>query len=135
VEQDGKTFDVCERADVACESLAKEQLKDPSDKWNGCARDAIITKSHFILAGLIAFSTHVLIVASYVDSERVDMTVTFEQTDHTFRKYVRRDVPIVIRENIPRASADFVFPDNTLGVPTVEATEKGGKKEASHSYK
>jgi hypothetical protein len=135
-EKDGNTYDICTRANVACEALAKEQVKDPSNKWNGCLWPVTIIKSHFTLGGNMVFSIYVSIVASYIDSERVDMTVTFERTDHTFFKYERKDVPIIIRDDIPNANADFWFTaDGTVGVPTVEVTEKGGAREASHSYK
>jgi hypothetical protein len=133
--QDGKTFEVCTRADANCESLAKEQVRAPSDKWNGCLRPAIIIKSSFTAAGVSFPSTSVTIVPSYVDSERVDITITAEQPNHTYIEHTLKDVPVIIRDNIPQASIDFGTPQYPVGVPTVEATEKGGKKEASHSYK
>jgi hypothetical protein len=134
-EKDGSTFEVCHRVDGACESLAKEQLKDPSDKWNGCAWGATFIKGHFTAAGLMVFSTSISLVPSYRDSERMDVKVTFEQADHTRREYERKDVPIIIRNNIPSASFEIVNQEDPLGVPTAEMTEKGGKKEARHEYR
>jgi hypothetical protein len=133
--QDGKSTEVCERADMTCDSLVKEQLKSPSDKWDGCSWPATIIKMHSAVAGVMLFYTNVMIIASYVDSERVDVTVTIEQPDHTYRKELRKDVPIIIRDKIPAATIDILTPYEPAGVPTVEATEKGGKREAAHSYK
>jgi hypothetical protein len=96
---------------------------------------ATIIKSYFTALGVSSPSTHVTIVPSYVDSERVDMKVTVEKSDHTYTEYVFKDVPVIVRDNIPTVSITFGTPQYPVGVPTVEATEKGGKKEASHSYK
>ncbi len=70
----------------------------------------------------------------------MDITVTVEQPDHTYKEQTFKDVPIIIRDNIPRATIQFPTPKYLVDmalfpVPTAEATEKGGKKEASHSYK
>jgi len=134
-ERDGTTFEVCTQADVNCESLAREQVRQPSDKWNGCALGATIIKSYFIVLGVSMPTTHVSIVPSYVDSEKVDMKVTVEQSGHKFTEHVFKDIPVIIRDNIPTASITLGTPQYPVGVPTVEATEKGGKQEASHSYK
>jgi hypothetical protein len=133
--QDGTTFEVCTRADLACESLVKAQLENPSDKWNGCLSPATIIKGHVITAGIMIFGIYVSIIASYRDSERADVTVTIEQPDHTSRKFERKNVPIIIRDSVPTASVDISSNAEPVGVPTVEATEKGGKIEAAHSYK
>jgi hypothetical protein len=133
--QDGTTFEVCTRTDLACESLAKAQLKDPSDKWNGCFWPATIIKGHVITNGVMIISIYVSIIASYRDSERADVTVTIEQPDHTYRKFERKEVPIIIRDSVPTASVDILSNTEPVGVPTVEATEKGGKIEAAHSYR
>jgi hypothetical protein len=71
--QDGTSFEVCEREDGACDSLAKEQLRNPSDKWNGCSWPATIRKSHYTAVGVVMFITSVMIIASYVDSERLQV--------------------------------------------------------------
>jgi hypothetical protein len=133
--QKGQLVEVCERADVMCESLTAEQQKSPSDKWTGCSSPAILIKGDVTLAGLLIFSTQVSVVPSYRDSKRVDMTVTFENPDHTFQKYERKDVPVIVQDGTPSASAEFITQMKPVGVPTVEATEKGGAKGASHSYK
>jgi hypothetical protein len=134
--QDGKTLQICTRTDANCESLAKEQIRAPSDKWNGCARPAIIQISYLTLIPSVSSpDVNVLLVPSYVDSERVDITITVEQPNHTYAEHTFRDVPVIIRDNIPTASISYGTPQYPVGVPTVEATEKGGEKEASHSYK
>jgi hypothetical protein len=63
------------------------------------------------------------------------MTVTVELSDHTFKEYVFKDVPVIVRDNIPLASVDIGTPSDPIGVPTVEATEKGGKRQAARSYR
>jgi hypothetical protein len=136
VEKDGNTFDTCERRDTECYSkLAAEQTKSPSTQWNGCAWPAIITKTHFTAVGLIFYTTHVTLVPSYRDSERMDVTISIEKYDHTIQTYERKDVPIIIRDDIPRATVDFGTQFEPIGVPTVDATEKGGAREVSHSYR
>jgi hypothetical protein len=131
VEQDGRSVDVCERPDIECESLAKEQVRNPSSQWNGWSWPALIMKTRLSVLGLVSFVTHVTVVASYGDSERMDVTVTIEQADHTYRKYVRKDVPVIIRNDIPSATVEIASLDEPVGVPTADAIEKGGKKEAS----
>ena len=108
-----------------------------SNKWIGCAWPATIIKFRSGAVGVIFYSTMVSVVTSFRDSERVDMTVMVEQSDHTVQKYEKKDVPVIIDEknNIPYASAEFVTQFEPLGVPTVDATEKGGAKGASHSYR
>ena len=138
VDQNGTTLEVCSREDTECYSkLVKEQESSPSSQWNGCAWPAKIIKGHFTAVGLIVFSTNVSIVPSYRDSERVDMTITIERPDHTFVKYDRKDVPVIVDEknSIPSASAEVVTQFDPLGVTTVDATEKGGAKGANHSYR
>jgi hypothetical protein len=137
VERDGKTFEVCSREDTSCDSLAKDQVNSPSNKWNGCAWPATIIKFRSGAVGVFYYSTMVSVVTSFRDSERVDMTVMVEQSDHTIQKYEKKDVPVIIDEknNIPSASAEFVTQFEPLGVPTIDATEKGGAKGASHSYR
>lgn len=134
-ERNGQSFNVCKRPDVECEALAKEQVKDPSSQWNGCIWDALITQGHFSSNGVIAFATYVAVTPSFRDSERMDVTVTIEQADHTFRKYVRKDVPIIVEDGIASATVNINTPDEPVGVPTVDSTEKGGKKEVSHRYR
>jgi hypothetical protein len=134
--QNGTTLEVCTREDTNCESLAKEQVKTPSDKWRGCRWPAIIQKAYLtLLPGVSSPDVSVTIVPSYSDSERVDITINVEQPNHTYIEHTFKDVPIIIRENIPQAMISYGTPQYPVGVPTVEATEKGGKKEASHSYK
>ena len=135
VEQNGTTFEVCERHDVMCEALAKEHLRDPSKEWNGCAWPAWIYNSHVTTSGLLVFYTSINIVPSYVDSERLDVTVTFDRPYCGARVHVQKDVPIIIRDDRPSASIHFACAEQPYGVPTVEATERGGKKQAFHSYK
>jgi len=134
-ERDGKVFDVCTRVDTKCLDIVKAEVANPSDKWNGCLWGATIIKGTLALAGMVVYSTHVSVVCSYIDSERVDMTITVEFTDHTHRDYVRSDIPVIIRDGVPTASVDISTPNEPLGVPTVEATEKGGAKKVAHSYK
>jgi hypothetical protein len=77
----------------------------------------------------------VTVVPSYRDSEKADITITVEQPDHTHDKNTFKDLPVIIRDDIPQASVRVGTPHGSVGVPTVGATEKGGKKEASHSYR
>jgi hypothetical protein len=136
VEQDGGIYNACQRTDINCDALATEQEKNPSDKWNGCAWPALIYKGHLTLPGIgFTFTTHVCVVSSYRDSERVDMIVTIEQPDHTFRTYERKDVPVIIQDGFPNATVDILTTAEPVGVPTVKAKEKGGKKEAMHDYR
>ena len=136
VEHDGTTFNQCQRTDAHCDSLAAEQVNDPSRNWNGCRLPALITKYYVAMPAIgMTFITHVFIVPSYRDSERVDMTVTIEQPDHTFRTYERKDVPVIIEKGISNAIVDILTTAEPVGVPTVEAKEKGGKKEAMHDYR
>lgn len=135
VDANGTTLEVCSREDTECDALAREQVNSPSDKWNGCAWPASIIKGHFTPLGVLVFSTNVSVVPSYRDSERVDITITIERPDHTFVKYDRQDTPVIIHGDIPSAMAEFVTQFDPVGVPTVDATEKGGAKGASRSYR
>jgi len=135
VERDGDVYEICERMDTACEALAKEQTKDPSKEWNGCFWPATIIKSNFVAAGLAGSWIHVTVVSSFLDSEKQDVSVIFEKPFCGLRTHKREDVPIVIRDGIPSASIDITCPDEPYGVPAVDTTEKGGKKEASHKYR
>lgn len=139
LEQDGKTFQQCEREDVSCGALAREQRNAPSDKWWGCAWPATIFKTQLMEHGVRVFVTHVRLTPSFRDTQRMDITVTIEKSDHTSLKLDRKDVPVNVRDTIPvadiHADAEFMTPFDPLGVPTVDATEKGGAKTPSHSYR
>ena len=133
---DGSALEICERKDTECHTrLVKEQESSPSTQWNGCAWPAIIIKEHYTAVGLMIDSTHVALVPSYRDSERMDVTIFIEKSDHSIQKYEQKDVPIIIRDDIPRATVDFGTQFEPIGVPAVDATEKGGVKEAAHSYR
>src|SRR5580704_13617670 len=95
VDSNGTTIDACERRDANCKTLFATQLKDPSDKWNDCIMPALIYKRHFVAANMVFFVTSVSVTSSYLDSERVDITVFIEQPDHTVRPYERKDVPVI----------------------------------------
>lgn len=139
LEQDGRTFQQCERKDVSCDALRRDQASFPSNKWHGCQWPATILKAHLEQRGVIVFDTHVRLTPSFRDSDRMDITVTIEKPDHTFLKLERKDVPVITENTIPvadiHADEDFATQFDPLGVPTVDATEKGGAKEASHSYR
>jgi hypothetical protein len=135
VEQDGQKLEICKRQDAMCETLAKEELKNPSKEWNGCNWTAHIANGTFKTSGLLVFSTVVTLASSYMDSERMDVTVTFDKEHCGSRTHVRKDVPIIIRNNLPMASIQIACLDEPYGVPTVESFEKGGKKQAFHSYR
>ena len=135
-ERDGKLCGISHRYDAECLSLAKEQSKNPSGNWNGCLMPAIIIKTHLTIPNvLFTFVLHVSVVPHYTDSERVDMTVTVEQPDHTYRTYVEKDVPIVLEGSILQATMEIMIPSDPASVPTVEATERGGKREVTHHYR
>jgi hypothetical protein len=137
--RDGILWGSAERLDTACFALAKEQVNNPSPNWNGCglgfSGSARFTKVYMASFSVPAYMLNVSIIPHYTDSERIDMTVTVEQTNHTYRTYVRKDVPIVLLGNVLEASADFMIPYDPVSVPTVDATEKGGKREVTHSYR
>lgn len=139
LEQHGMTFQDCEREDVSCSALARDQKDAPSDKWWGCRTPATIIQTQSTEHGVPAFATHVRLTPSFRDSQRMDITVTFERPDHTFLKLEEKEVPVEIRHTIPHADihadANFTTPFDPVGVPTVDATEKGGAKTASHSYR
>ena len=136
LDKDGSTLQICERTDVNCDALAQESLKNPSDaNWDGCAWPVTIVKGHFTTINTLVYVTYVSIVTSYRDSERVDIVVNVEHSDHTFIKWERKDVPVIIQDKIPTASAEFTSTEEPYGVPTVDATEKGGAKGATHSYR
>jgi len=135
IEHDGTTFHQCQREDANCDSLAAEQVKNPSPNWNGCRLPALITTYHVVLPAIgMTVMTHVCVVSSYRDSERMDITVTIEQPDHTFRTYERKDMPVTIEDGYPMATVDISTIIEPVGAPTVEAKEEGGKKEAMHDY-
>jgi hypothetical protein len=134
--ENGELYGIAERIDKACFDLVTEDLKNPSPYWNGCFMPAIIIKSHMTVPNLFfTYTLDVTIVPHYTDSERIDMTVTVEQPDHTYRTYVKKDVPIVLSGRVLKASATFMIDYDPVSVPTVDATEKGGKREATHSYR
>jgi hypothetical protein len=136
VNRNGVTIESCERDDANCDSLVKESLKTSPDRnWNGCAWPVIITRSQFKAAGVVFYVTTVSVVPSYRDSERVDLIMMFERPDHSLAKVEKKDLPVIIRDNIPSASTDITSPEEPYGVPSVEATEKGGAKSATHDYK
>lgn len=132
---DEQVFEACERADIECDKLASDQVANPSPAWNGCRWAALITKGHFISSGLIFYTTRVTVVTSFVDSERVDLVVDVELSNHQHKTFTRNDVPVIIKNGIPQATIDIGTPEDPFGVPTVQAVEKGGKKQASHSYR
>jgi hypothetical protein len=74
----------------------ERSAKKPSDKWNGCAWPALITTGHFTTSGLLVCNVSVTVVPSYRDSERMDMTVTFDKPFCGSRTHLRKDVPIII---------------------------------------
>jgi hypothetical protein len=139
------TLESCQRDDFCDDATIKEQIQNPSNLWMGCMWPALITSSLSRIAigtGMWSFATHLTLVARYRDSERMDVTTTFELKDHTFRKDVQKDVPIIIRDDLPQVTILVASGMNgvgynmgTIGVPTVEAVEKGGKKSAVHSYR
>jgi hypothetical protein len=134
---DGQTFETCERRDMeGCLALAAEEVKDPSPKWNGCFWPAFITTSHVsLLTTVLATMVDVTVVPSYRDSERMDVKVIFDKPFCGSREHARKDVPIIVRNDTPSASVQILCQDEPYGVPIVDATEKGGKKAASHSYR
>lgn len=106
VQQDGTTFELCEREDSTCETLAKEQVKNPSKEWHGCVLSVRIFNSHFTDSVLgVVFYTGISVTPSYVDSERMDVTVTFDKPHCGLLTHVRKDVPIIIHDDIPLAPA------------------------------
>ena len=137
------TFETCQRDDFCDDATIKEQVQNPSTLWMGCMWPALITTSSNMLhigpdlPGILMVRTDLTLVARFRDSERMDVTVTFELPDHTFRKDTYRDVLITIRHNIPQATILIATQasSRTIGVPTIEATERGGKKNALHIYR
>jgi hypothetical protein len=140
VTQGDSNFRVCERAvDIdPCVALLKESPKVAEDpNWNGCLWVARFITGSFTIPGAPITYMHVSFVASYRNSERMDITMDVERSDHSHRKYVYADVPVVLENGLPTASVDFlIIPgEEPLGVPTAEMTEKGGSRTMSHGYK
>lgn len=138
--QNGVTFQQCYREDASCEALSKDQRNSPSEEWRGCQWPATIIKAQRTEHGAHAFLTHVRLTPSIGDSQRMDITVTIEKPDHTLLKLEQKDVPViterdVVEATIIRADADFTTPFDPVGIPTVDAVEKGGARTASHSYR
>jgi hypothetical protein len=137
------SFETCERDDFCDDATIKDQIQNPSTSWMGCMWPALITSQlSRMTTGMCFSTTHLTLVARYRDSERIDITTTFEQKDHTFHKDVQKDVPIVIRDGLPQVDILIASGMNgigynmgMIGVPTIEATERGGKKSAVHSYR
>ena len=138
--------DLCERVDQSCASFVNEHLKaDPSggwmENWHGCLWTAIIQKGHSDVPGPVApirlAFAHVTVVPSYTDSERISIAVDVELANHKHRKYEYKDLPVVVRGGVPSASVTvgIELGNEIVGVPTIEATETGGKRTMSHSYR
>jgi outer membrane cobalamin receptor len=73
---------------------------------------------------------------SFRDSGLVDLVLTVTRHGQAFQ-LIRKDVEVKIdANNIPSATADFALGlvDELDTVPTVDMTEKGGKRQMSHSY-
>jgi hypothetical protein len=133
-ERNGVAFQRCERDDANCDSLAKTE--NDESKRNGCAPVATITKwqTYDSTVGL-TFVIHVVLVPSLPDSDRMDVKVEVEQTDHSYRTYVKKAVRINRKDSVPHAAIDILSLDDPASVPTVDATEKGAGREQIHSYK
>ena len=131
-------FDVCSRNEANCDAV-ETQLKNPSPAfnigptWKGCW-PATIIRGHPIIGGLIFFTAYVSVVPRYHDSERMDILITVELAGGGRREYVRKGVPIIIRNGFASASTDVSASEPIMGVPTVVATEIGGAVEVRHAY-
>ena len=133
---DGTTAEVCSRGDANCPALAEQTLKSPSSKWRGCGKPASIIKSRRYVVGVAVAEVYISIVPTYSDSDKIDMTVTIDQPDGASIEKKLSDVPIIIRDGIPVASVYIPgIPKYPAGVPVIEAKEKGGEREALHSFK
>jgi hypothetical protein len=111
-EQKGEvTLEACERDDHSDDAAIKEQMQNPSASWMGCMWPAHITSTSSQLAATDSWyaTTYLALVARYRDSERMDITTTFEQKDHTFRKDVQKDeTAIFVGVRLHAASASLM---------------------------
>jgi hypothetical protein len=121
--------EVCTRHPSNCDALYAQEQAEPTGKWIGC-RGATIFRTQEIIGGTLYYFTSVMVDASYSDSERMDITIQMDG-----KIYESKDVQIVSKMGFQVAEATLaVLPEKTE-VPTVKATEKGGKRTASHAYK
>jgi len=136
VEESGTTkFEICERGDKNCPALVAEQVKAPSPKWRGCAWPARVYRAHSTSVGLDIFYTSVDVPASFSDSERMDVTLTFESAYCGAKTHSWKNVQIVVHDGFPIAKVSLVCGQMQSEVPAIDATEKGGSKTATHAYK
>jgi hypothetical protein len=143
--QNGLRFEICSRMDASClPTVSKFQGDDWKTNWNGCMWDATFYKNVLDVpkVGPLGYQVMLRLVASYRDSERMDVTILLEWKDGTTHKIERKNVPIIMTEisdgkSLPTVDIEFglPIPDPSIGVPTVEATERGGARSFSHSYK
>jgi hypothetical protein len=143
VERGGVTFQNCTRSQADwCWEFVKQHHDELGLEWMGCGSPAFINTSYPY--GMIpAFSTSISVVASYSDSETMDITVTYKKSycDKTVRSW--KDVQIVRHESVEdgrahsyhSATVEFGCLTQPSDVPIVDATEKGGKKELTHPYR
>jgi hypothetical protein len=139
VEKGDSTVIACERpADmVQCQRFiqrAPNIAEDPN--WNDCIWPAMLYKSYVNTSGQPTVMLTVSVVPSFRDSGLVDLVLTVTRHGQAFQ-LIRKDVEVKIdANNIPSATADFALGlvDELDTVPTVDMTEKGGKRQMSHSY-
>jgi len=121
--------EVCTRFASNCDKLFAQEEAEPTGKWIGCG-GATIFRMETTLAGLHYYVTSVLVDASYSDSERMDITI--QMNGETYKV---KDVQIVKRDGFHVAESVLAALPRKTDVPTVETTEKGGKRTVSHYYK
>jgi hypothetical protein len=139
VEKGDGTVVACERAaDMAeCRRFIQETpsvAQNPN--WNDCIWPAMLYKSYVNTSGQPVLTLSVSVVPSFRDSGWVDLVVTVKRHGQTFQ-LIRKDVEVKIdANNIPSATAEFALGlvDEFDTVPIVDAIEKGGKRQMSHSY-
>jgi hypothetical protein len=139
---EGHNFEICMRQDATCAPSVEKFLKEGNDSWSknwhGCTGRVYINNFLLIAPPIMAgWSFSISLPASYDDSERMDIIVRFELSDHTLKAYEWRDVAIVsdADSHIHSARVQFLTEKLIIGVPTAESTEKGGARQFSHSYK
>jgi hypothetical protein len=103
----GTDIETCSRWDTECDSLAAEQVKHPSDQWNGCSWPVTITRGSYTAVGLTMYDTTVMVVPHFKDSEKVDIQVIFENSYCGAKLHEFKNQQITVHDGVPYATAGF----------------------------
>jgi hypothetical protein len=81
------------------------------------------------------FVLDVTLVSSFTDSERMDMEISVEASDHSTKVYRRDKIPVVVKDGYPQGNVEILLGSDPVGVPIVDSREYGGKIEMAHHYR